>query len=404
MSPLRLLKIHLITNLFRPDELAGASLYTDMALFFKEQGHDIRVTTTFSYYPAWKLTDEDQGVSLRDEEFQGIPVRRVSMHIPEKASGAGRMLSDASFFLSLWRRGCFQDWFPDVVITASPMFSQCLVQRFIYRGKKIPRLIVVQDFVVDAALELGIVKLPGFGPFFRMLERWAFSSAQTLLTISPGMLTKLESKVKNRRLRCVPNWIHQSLQDEIDRQDRPPRLNTSLLYAGNLGKKQGLPDFLNDFAAVGSDWKMRIHGGGAEAGALREAAMKLANVHVGGVLDERAYITELLTTTACLITQRAGVGDNFLPSKLLPALATGTPVLAVCEATSPLGREVVEGAFGIVVPPRDQNALRAGLALWADKPQLLAALSKAARERSSLYKRDRILNIYLDELQYLAVQ
>ena len=59
------MKIHLITNLFQPDELAGASLYTDLARFFKARGHDVRVTGTFSYYPAWKLRPEDEGVRMR---------------------------------------------------------------------------------------------------------------------------------------------------------------------------------------------------------------------------------------------------------------------------------------------------------------------------------------------------
>ena len=101
------MRIHLISNLFHPDELAGASLYTDLAYYLRDVGHDVRVTTTFSYYPKWKLRDEDRGVAVREELLDGIPVRRVSMYVPVKPSGKGRMLSDASFLWSLWRRGRF---------------------------------------------------------------------------------------------------------------------------------------------------------------------------------------------------------------------------------------------------------------------------------------------------------
>jgi colanic acid biosynthesis glycosyl transferase WcaI len=155
------MRIHLISNLYSPDELAGASLFTDLAYYLRDAGHDVRVTTTFSYYPSWRLKDEDRGVPLREEVVGEIPVRRVSMYVPSKPTGLGRMRSDLSFFAGLLRAGKFPDWRPDVIVTALPMLSQCLVQRFQHIFRRIPRLIIVQDFAVDAALELGILRLPG---------------------------------------------------------------------------------------------------------------------------------------------------------------------------------------------------------------------------------------------------
>lgn len=155
------MKVHLITNLFHPDELAGAALYTDMARFLRDRGHEVRVTGTFSYYPAWKLKPEDEGVDLREETFEDIPLRRLGMYVPQRASGLRRLLSDASFLWALARNANFPGWTPDVVISACPMLSQCVAQRFLYVGKQVPRLLIVQDFVVDAALELNMLKVPG---------------------------------------------------------------------------------------------------------------------------------------------------------------------------------------------------------------------------------------------------
>lgn len=407
------LRIHLITNLFAPDELAGAALFSDMALFLKERGHDVRVTCTFSYYPAWRLRPEDEGVVLREETYEGVPVRRIRMHVPEKPTGRSRMRSDASFLGSLLWRGRFPGWTPEVVITASPMFSQCLAQRFLYRGGRVPRMIVVQDFVVDAALELGILRMPGLPPLLRGLERWAFRSASTLTTISPGMLEKLRGIVGgDRRTLRIPNWIHGSLAREIERQRaaRPVRHRNLLFYAGNLGVKQGLPDFLPLFAEVQSKagvggvegWALSIHGGGAERERLDQAVKQTPGCSLGGVLDEPEYIGRLLTSTACLVTQRPGVGANFLPSKLLPALATGTPVLAVCEPGSPLGREVLEGGVGAVVNPGDHKALGAVLARWAGDSGELERHQACALERGRRYAREAILSMYEDELRRLA--
>ena len=120
------------------------------------------------------------------------------------------------------------------------------------------------------------------------------------------------------------------------------------------------------------------------------------------MLDEPEYIRALLTTSACLVTQKPGVGANFLPSKLLPALATGTPVLAACEPSSPLGQEVTDGAFGQVVSPGDAPSLAATLHKWKNESGLLATLGAKARERANLYLRERILSQYEAELLHLV--
>jgi colanic acid biosynthesis glycosyl transferase WcaI len=402
------MRVHLITNLFAPDELAGAALFTDLALFLKERGHDMRVTCTFSYYPNWKLRPEDKGLALREEICQGIPVRRVRMYVPEHPTGKGRMLSDLSFLVSLVRRGRHPAWRPEVVLTALPMLSQCLAQRFLYRGKRIPRLIVVQDFVVEAALELGILRLPGCARLLHGLQRWALRSAQTLLTISPVMLEKLRAIVGPDRRTCyVPNWIHGSLQREIDRQSQTgqTRKQGTLFYAGNLGVKQGLPGFLGQFRAAGGadlGWQLEIHGGGAERGRIAREIDRTPGCRLGSVLEESDYVAGLRAASACVVTQRLGVGANFLPSKLLPALATATPVLAVCELASPLGQEVIEGGFGEVIMPGDHASLARTLRRWRTEPGLLHEMSIRAARRSGLYQRERILSVYEQELMTLV--
>ncbi len=399
------MKIHLITNLFHPDELAGASLYTDLARYLREAGHDIRVTGTFSYYPAWKLRPEDQGIRQREETFEGIPIKRLKMYVPAQASGLKRMLSDASFLWALARRAKFTGWTPDVVISACPMLSQCVAQRFLYWGKRVPRLLIVQDFVVDAALELKMLNVPGLSWGLRAMERWALRSAQTLSTISPEMLDKLKSKIRDgRRMIFTPNWIHQSLSDEIQRQleEPPARHAHQLLYSGNVGVKQGLPDFVSKFKTWETPWSLRIQGGGAERDRLEKETQAIDHITLANVSGEDSYVRSLLETTACLITQRADVSANFLPSKLLPALATGTPVLAVCDADSPLGREVAEGGYGAVIHPDDETRIREILAQWNAQPGLLRNFGEKALERSAFFKRERILGTYEEELTQLA--
>ena len=94
--------------------------------------------------------------------------------------------------------------------------------------------------------------------------------------------------------------------------------------------------------------------------------------------------------------------SNFLPSKLLPALATGTPVLAICEADTPLGREGSEGGYGAVIHPRKVDQIKATLQVWKNSPESMVALSQKARERSEFFGRERILTTYESELSALS--
>jgi colanic acid biosynthesis glycosyl transferase WcaI len=219
------------------------------------------------------------------------------------------------------------------------------------------------------------------------------------------MLEKLRLIVGNdRRLLHIPNWIHASLHEEIKRQVKgaPVRRTQTLLYSGNLGVKQGLPDFIDTFAKAAGEWSLQIHGGGAERERLVEATRGRQAIHVAGVLDEVDYVRELLTCSACLVTQMPGVGANFLPSKLLPALAAGTPVLAVCEEVTPLALEVVAGGFGEVVATGDVEGLRAVLTRWTSDPQLLKELGVNALNWSRRYEGEMILPQYQAALKQLV--
>ena len=398
------MKIHQITYLFEPDSLGGAVLYTDFARFMRERGHDVRVTTTFPYYPRWKYAPEDEGVAVREEVFEGIPLRRVGMTLPVKHRGWRRLIPEVTYWRALRRHGRFEGWTPDVVFAGSPMLAQPLAARGLY-GTAVPSVVVVQDLMADAARRLGIIRQPGLGRLLAAMERRALRRVERLVTISEEMSARLgELTGAGGGIAVVRNWIHASLEREAAavRKETVPRAGRSLIYSGNVGVKQGVPDFLMQFFELKTGWSLRVHGDGADAEALRRTQAAQPDLTVGPLLPEPAYVRALAGAQACLITQRAGVGDSFLPSKLLPALATGTPVLAVCERVSPLGREVFAHGFGEVVDPGDGAGVRRVLKRWVDEPGELAWLSERARVRAGAFDRVGALNAYEKILSEVA--
>ena len=84
-----------------------------------------------------------------------------------------------------------------------------------------------------------------------------------------------------------------------------------------------------------------------------------------------------------------GARVHFLPSELLPALATGTPVLAVCDESSPLGREVQRGAFGAIVPRRSLVA-SAGIGEMARPTGAHGSIGKECTEMGGTVREENI--------------
>lgn len=70
-----------------------------------------------------------------------------------------------------------------------------------------------------------------------------------------------------------------------------------------------------------------------------------------------------------LITERPESGASYMPSKLIPAIAVGTPILAVCDPASPLGREVANADLGPMLTWDDVDRFPEVLATARDDEQ-----------------------------------
>ena len=91
-----------------------------------------------------------------------------------------------------------------------------------------------------------------------------------------------------------------------------------------------------------SQFQFRIHGDGGAASEVREwlARSEDSRFSLRPVLDEAGFVDALHETDFLIITEKSESGASFFPSKTVPALASGTPILAVSDPDSPLGREM----------------------------------------------------------------
>jgi colanic acid biosynthesis glycosyl transferase WcaI len=392
----------LIVALNHAPELTGIGKYVgEMVEWLDVNGAQVRAVVAPPYYPAWRVSEGYRATGYRRERNGGAIVYRCPLYVPARPSGARRILHLLSFAATslpviLWQG---LTWRPDVVFVVEPPLACAPAVWLAARLAGASAWLHVQDFELDAAFDLGIVKSPRLRVAALAIERWLLRRFDRVSTISGRMFDRLGLKgVDLKRCFLFPNWVDFSnirpidgvnaLREELKIADGV----RVLLYSGNLGQKQGL-EVLPEVArrlAHHPDVLFLICGDGAARPMLEAAAAGLANIRFLP-LQPRERLNELVNlATVHLLPQRADAEDLVMPSKLTTMMASARPVLATARAGSEVAR-TVEGA-GWVVPPGDIAAIVAGLEMLLAQPAEATALGVAGRERAlRLWEREAVL-------------
>lgn len=399
--------LNILTNIFLPDEIGGGRLIGDLAQFLAAKEWGVHVYCPFSFYPEWKHKDKRYRKWFLSEKMDNFFVHWCRMYVPSKPSGIKRIFFELSLAFSIAIRHLFSKKV-NISIATSPLLSICAVQVLFCKLRKIPMVFLIQDFSVAAAKETGLIQNSLLLNFASWMEIKILSSADSRVTISEEMLKRLNKMIPNKKNILMPNWIHKSLEDKINRLNinNPLRFHKTpfkFLYSGNIGEKQGLEQFISQITKVDGDWLFEIRGDGSARQRVNEllSLLKDDRIKLEPLLNESEFAANLIRSTAVFVTQKKGTGSTFHPSKLLPALATGTPVIAVCESNTSLAREVIAGKFGMVIDPDNVEQLNSIISTWENDNKMLDSFSKNAINYSSFFKREKILDQfenYLNEI------
>ncbi len=143
------------------------------------------------------------------------------------------------------------------------------------------------------------------------VQRWLFNRADVWSSISPIMVERLEElRDRDQPVMFLPNWLHQSIADQIgsrpSKVGRSPARPVRLLYAGNIGAKQGLLKFCKNLGKTTVPFRFQIHGDGGAASEVREWVISSGDSRfsIGPVLDEAHSSEALHQTDFFVITEK----------------------------------------------------------------------------------------------------
>ncbi|WP_149498109.1 glycosyltransferase WbuB [Roseiconus lacunae] len=443
---------------YSPEEIGIGKYSGEMVQFLADQGHHVTVVTTPPYYPDWKVGKGYKAWAYKSDisnnrsggEASGtITVIRCPIWVPKQVNGLKRILHLASFAgtslpVVLWKALRRRH---EVVMTVEPAafcMPATLVASLLRRSKS---WLHVQDFEVDAAFELGILKQPLLKRLVLAAEAFLMRRFNRVSSISPNMVFKLIQKgVAENRCAMLPNWVDctimrplgpassagdgsnqkTALERGSDRlridpaaPSTPPEKVSALaglrdsfglpidkclaMYAGNIGAKQGLEIILETARehADRTDLAFVICGTGAAHQELLQRSEGIGNIHWLPVQPLSRFNELMNCADIHLLPQRAGAADLVMPSKLTGMLATGRPIVA-CAAPGTQIADVVRGR-GLVVLPDDVEAFSHAVIQLAESSDLRIRLGQAGREYAVNHlSRLAVLSKFESDLQTLV--
>ena len=190
----------------------------------------------------------------------------------------------------------------------------------------------------------------------------------------------LDGKV---RLAVIPNTVYEVVGPRADLDSR------TVLAAGRLAYQKGFDMLIAAFARVHAaqpGWKLKICGGGELEDPLREA---VAEHGLEGVVDVAGPCADMPGEMERASIYALSSRFEGFPLVLLEAMGKGMAVVAVDCPTGP--RDIIDDhRNGLLVPPKDIEALAAGLLELIEDDGLRRRCGPAAAETAKQYTIDAV--------------
>lgn len=319
-------------------------------------------------------------------------------------------------------------WRPDVVWVVEPALFCAPTALVVARLSGAKAWLHVQDFEVDAAFDLGLLKGQRMRHWVAAGERWLMRRFDVVSTISQRMHQRLICKgVAPAKAVLAPNWVDiaaiapsSSTGGESFRTQLGIATDAVVaLYSGNMGAKQGL-ELLADVArlcekdaeqnqALALTKKRHsaivfvFCGSGAGRSDLVQRCAGLSHVHFLGLQPLERLGDLLAMADIHLLPQRADAADLVMPSKLTGMLASGRPVVATAcvgtELAGVVGGNSGSAVCGMVTPPGDAVAFARAVQMLAADAALRQQLGAAGQAYAAAYlDRDVVLQKFEGEM------
>lgn len=378
------MRIALFASAFYPHVGGVEELVRQLAHAFRDKG-----------FPAIVLTNRWPRSLPRYEEYEGIPVYRLAMRVPEGSLKArvSHMLTHDAIREGMF--GILREHGINVLqvhcISANGYYALLARRRF-----DLPLVISTHG---ERTIDVG--RLYQTSPFANRILRQLLAEADAVTACSKASLDDMEQywgKPLGARGRVVYNGI---AVGDFDRGGVFPHPRPYILAIGRLVEQKGFDLLLRAFArAQISTHDLLIAGEGPQRASLdrliRELGLGGRAMMLGRADRPMAVALFKGCSFFCLPSR-----DEPLGIVNLEAMISGKAVLATRVGGVP--ELVSDGDTGLLIPPLDIDALARGLTRLAGDPALCQRLGDAGQRRALQFTWPAVADEYLQIYRSLGV-
>jgi colanic acid biosynthesis glycosyl transferase WcaI len=374
---MRVLVVH---RYYWPDKSPCAGIMRWIAKHLAAEGHAVDVLTSQPSYRESSRQYRRPSV----EQLDAVSVIRLNLPT-ETGRPLWRIVNALHLGFRIVLRSLFKRYDVIIIATIPPVlggfFSALAAKltraRFIY-------------YCMDLHPEIGRISGDFANPLlFRLLlglDDWACRQASPVLVHSDDMRNTLRERPRGAeyRIEVMNNFAlpsHQELSHESDLQWVKKDIRLRLIYAGNMGRFQGLETLLDAMGRI-------AHRHDIELVMMGEGVAKPELVAQQEKTNANAQFFDYQPVEAAKVAiQSADIGVVALiprmyryayPSKTMAYLEQGRPILAAVEAESELAKTMLAEGYGFSVPIGDAEALAELLVRLADDLSWKESMNRSA--------------------------
>jgi colanic acid biosynthesis glycosyl transferase WcaI len=355
-------RLIMLTQWFEPEPTFKGLVF---ARELKEKGFDVEVVTGFPNYPGGKVYDGFNIRLLQRETIGGIHLTRVPLYPSHDRSAFLRIVNYVSFFLSSTFYLIFVARRADILYAYHPPLTVGLAAAVAKLFRKTPTVVDIQDMWPDTLSATGMLNNKSILKLVSRVCHWVYRHVSHIVVLSPGFRSLLIDRgVPNEKITVIYNWADEASISDL-KTERPEAMRDAtkfrLLFAGNLGRAQGLDTVLDAaklVAVTNPAIVFNFLGGGLDVDRLtaRAEAEKITNVSFLPKVPMTEVGNYLAAADCLLVHLRADpLFAITIPSKTQAYMAAGKPIIMAVDGDA--ANLVTDSGCGFIVSSENARSL-----------------------------------------------
>ena len=339
-----------------PDKVSTGMLVAEIASGFKDRGLDVEILASTPQYNfdstlVSKFELKKISKNLYESTYKNVKVFHISSK-KRSYSDSKRVFQWLKFHYHsnkyLFKH---RNEYSHIFLFSYPP-TMNIVGIFISKILKIKLIYSYWELYPEIAEKINRIKNKFILNIFKGIDTFALKSADSVVLNSE----QLEEYIKNERLIKNNLLTINHFSPFLQLKEAPNKSKKSIFYAGNIGKPQNIPLFVNYFNdSLSNEWTLNIYGSGEEYDHVKS----LENEKV--VVNEYTERNKLIELTSdipfALVSLDPNITIEGFPGKTFDYLSMNKIILCFANKNSAVARFIEKHQVGINIDPKNLHNL-----------------------------------------------